>query len=94
MENYYGHDPAEVTIDEVVGQWISLLFIPPTFLAAAASFLVFRFMDIIKPFPARNFDRQHGGFGIMMDDVVAGIYANIVMQIAIRLPILSSLFNQ
>jgi phosphatidylglycerophosphatase A len=86
MEKRYGHDPAEVTIDEVVGMWITLFLLPKTLLVVLAAFFVFRFFDIVKPFPARTFDTMHGGFGIMMDDVVSGIYANITMQIVLLIP--------
>jgi phosphatidylglycerophosphatase A len=86
MEKRYGHDPAEVTIDEVVGMWITLFFLPKTLLVVLTAFFVFRFFDIVKPFPARTFDTMHGGFGIMMDDVVSGIYANITMQIVLLIP--------
>jgi phosphatidylglycerophosphatase A len=90
MEGTYGHDPAEVTIDEVVGMWISLMFVPVTVWTVTAAFFVFRFMDIVKPFPARRFDRMTGGFGIMTDDVVAGVYANLVMQAILLLTPLRS----
>ncbi len=80
MERHYGKDPSEVVLDEVVGQWIALLLLPKIWYIAAASFFLFRFFDIIKPPPARQFDRMHGGFGIMMDDVAAGVYANLVLQ--------------
>jgi phosphatidylglycerophosphatase A len=85
MEQRYGHDPSEVTIDEVVGMWISLILLPKTIFIALTAFFIFRFFDIIKPFPARKFDTMHGGFGIMMDDVIAGIYANIIIQLALRI---------
>jgi phosphatidylglycerophosphatase A len=91
MEKRYGHDPAEVTIDEVVGMWITLFFLPKTILVVLAAFFVFRFFDIIKPFPARKFDTMQGGFGIMMDDVVSGIYANITMQIVLLIPFFNGL---
>jgi phosphatidylglycerophosphatase A len=91
MEKRYGHDPAEVTIDEVVGMWITLFFLPKTILVVLAAFFVFRFFDIVKPFPARELDKMHGGFGIMMDDVVAGIYANITMQIFLLIPFFNGL---
>jgi phosphatidylglycerophosphatase A len=90
MEQRYGHDPSEVTIDEVVGMWISLFLLPKKIFVVLAAFFLFRFLDIVKPFPAHKFDAMHGGFGIMMDDVVAGIYANIIIQLIIRL----SLFNE
>jgi phosphatidylglycerophosphatase A len=82
MERQYGEDPSEVVIDEVVGMWISLLFVPKIWYLALIAFFVFRIFDIIKPPPARQFDRMHGGFGIMMDDVAAGVYANLVVQAA------------
>ncbi len=81
MEQHYGHDPAEVTIDEVLGMWVTLLFIPKTIALTVAAFFAFRVMDIIKPFPARRIDSMRGGFGIMTDDVVAGVYANILLQL-------------
>jgi len=86
MEKRYGHDPAEVTIDEVVGMWISLFLLPKSILTALAAFFIFRFFDIIKPYPARKFDDMHGGFGIMMDDVIAGIYSNVIIQTALLIP--------
>ncbi len=94
MEKRYGHDPAEVTIDEVVGMWITLFFLPKSILVVLAAFFVFRFFDIIKPFPARAFDAMHGGFGIMMDDVVSGIYANIMMQIVLLIPFFNGLLSR
>ena len=81
MEKKYGHDPSVVTIDEVAGMWVSLLFLPKSIAVALTAFLVFRLFDIIKPYPARRFDEMHGGIGIMMDDVVAGVYANILVQL-------------
>jgi phosphatidylglycerophosphatase A len=81
MEKRYGHDPSEVTIDEVVGMWISLFLLPKKLVVILLAFFVFRFFDIIKPYPARKFDSLHGGFSIMMDDVVAGVYTNIFVQI-------------
>jgi phosphatidylglycerophosphatase A len=91
MEKRYGHDPAEVTIDEVAGMWITLFLLPKTILVVLIAFIVFRFFDIIKPFPARIFDTMHGGIGIMMDDVVAGIYANITIQIFLLIPFFKEL---
>jgi phosphatidylglycerophosphatase A len=83
MERVLGHDPPPVTIDEIVGMWISLLALPKTLPLATAAFFVFRFFDIVKPYPARNLDRMHGGLGIMLDDVVAGVYTNVVLQLAL-----------
>lgn len=76
-------DPGIVVIDEVVGQWISLLFLPFTPATACVGFVLFRIMDIVKPWPARDFEALPGGLGIMADDVMAGIYANLVLRIAL-----------
>lgn len=77
MEKYYGEDPPIVVIDEIVGMWISLLFLPPSIPLAACAFVLFRIFDTIKPPPARNLESLKHGFGVMTDDVAAGIYANI-----------------
>jgi len=87
MEKRYGHDPAEVTIDEVLGMWVSLLFLPKSIVVAGIAFFIFRIMDIVKPWPARKFDTLTGGFGIMMDDAIAGFYTNIALHILLRLGI-------
>jgi phosphatidylglycerophosphatase A len=89
MEKIYGHDPAEVTIDEILGMWISLLFLPKSLLIAITAFIIFRLMDIMKPFPARRFDAARGGFGIMFDDVVAGTYANLLTHLLLALGLVS-----
>ena len=68
-------DPQCVVLDEVAGQWIALIGIPASLTHALVALLLFRIFDILKPPPARQFDRMHGGFGIMMDDVAAGLYA-------------------
>ena len=81
MEVYYGHDPAQVTVDEVVGMWLSFLLLPKTLVLTIAGFFIFRVLDIVKPFPARRFEQQKGGFGIMMDDVVAGFYSNLLLHV-------------
>jgi len=78
-------DPSIVVIDEVVGMWISLLLLPKNIAIAAAAFLAFRVFDIVKPYPARQLERYPNGWGIMLDDVVAGVYANIVVQVLVKL---------
>ncbi len=70
-------DPSIVVIDEIVGMWISLLWLPKTLPAILLAFILFRVMDIIKPEPARLMERLPYGLGIMLDDVIAGIYANL-----------------
>jgi phosphatidylglycerophosphatase A len=74
------HDPAQVVIDEVVGMAVTVAFLPLTVATIAAGFVLFRIFDITKPFPARRSEKLPGGWGIVMDDVVAGIYANLVLR--------------
>lgn len=81
FENTYGKDPAECTIDEVVGTWIALLNIPKSFLLVVISFFIWRALDIIKPFPARKSESLPGGWGIMVDDVISAFYTFLIMQI-------------
>ncbi len=88
MEKVYGHDPREVTIDEVLGMWISLILLPKTIPISIVGFFVFRILDIFKPYPARHFDSLHGGKGIMLDDVVSALYTNLILQAAVALRIL------
>lgn len=89
----YGKDPAEVVSDEVAGQWIALL-LPILFtdisginlyLFLSVSFLLFRFFDITKITPAKIFDKMNNGFGVLMDDIVAGAYAGISFIIFYKL---------
>ncbi len=74
-------DPSIVVIDEIVGMWVSLLFMPKTMFAVGAAFFLFRIFDIIKPPPTQELEKFPGGWGIMLDDVSAGAYANIVTRI-------------
>jgi phosphatidylglycerophosphatase A len=76
-----GEDPGHVVIDEVAGQWIALAATPVEPGHVLLALLLFRLFDITKPAPARQLERLHGGFGIMMDDVAAGIYALLVTLI-------------
>jgi phosphatidylglycerophosphatase A len=77
-------DPGPVVIDEVAGQMLSLLFVPLAAGTALAGFLLFRLFDIVKPFPCRRLEKLPGGSGIMTDDLMAGIYANLVLQALVR----------
>jgi phosphatidylglycerophosphatase A len=70
-------DPSIVVIDEIVGMWISLAGIAISPAGCVAAFILFRLFDVLKPEPARSLERLPGGWGIMLDDVVAGAYANI-----------------
>jgi phosphatidylglycerophosphatase A len=73
-------DPGPVVIDEVVGMLISLAWIPVTPLGALAGFLIFRVLDVVKPWPSRQFESLHGGMGIMADDAMAGVYGQLLMR--------------
>ena len=87
----YGRkDPSQCVSDEAAGQWIALLWMPavswPQVLTLAGTqFVLFRLFDIIKPPPARQLERLPAGWGVLLDDVVAGVMANIVGQILFRL---------
>lgn len=74
-------DASEIVIDEVAGMWIALMFVPQKWWAFALAFAAFRVFDIIKPWPIGAVDRKvHGGFGVMADDVIAGLFALIVVH--------------
>lgn len=76
------HDSKEIVIDEVVGFLITMTWLPLTWQSAVLGFLLFRFFDIVKPPPIRQLDEKiPGGFGVMVDDVVAGIISSILMQL-------------
>jgi phosphatidylglycerophosphatase A len=76
-------DPGIVVVDEIVGQWVSLLFLPLGPVTLGLGFLLFRVFDVLKPWPARQLERLHGGLGIMADDLAAGIYANLLLRAAL-----------
>ena len=73
-------DPGLVVADEVVGMWVSLLGVPLTGVTAVAGFVLFRVFDVFKPYPARDLERLPAGWGIMCDDVMAGVYANLLLR--------------
>ncbi|MEZ4884371.1 MAG: phosphatidylglycerophosphatase A [Chitinophagales bacterium] len=85
LEETLGKDPGCIVIDEFVGMWISLLFLPLQWWTIALGFVLFRFFDILKPFFIGTIDQKvKGGLGVMLDDVLAGIYANICLQLIVR----------
>ena len=83
-ERYWGEDPSRVVIDEVVGQWIVLLAIPANFQLwhVVVALALFRFFDIVKPLGVRKMENFKGGWGIMADDILAGVYGFIVLYLA------------
>ena len=76
---YNKEDPGEVVIDEVVGYLVTMAFIAPTAVNIVLGFLLFRALDILKPFPCRRLEKIHGGYGIVLDDVAAGVWANLLL---------------
>lgn len=79
VEPDWGEDSSRVVIDEVAGMLIAVLFIPPNIWFLLAGFILFRFFDIMKPLYIRKMEALPGGTGVMMDDVLAGLYSNIVL---------------
>lgn len=78
-------DPGVVVVDEIVGILITMIAVPVTPLTMALGFILFRIFDILKPFPVNFFDQKfHGGLGIMLDDVMAGIYSLIILQLLLH----------
>jgi phosphatidylglycerophosphatase A len=85
-ERYFGGiDPGPVVIDEVLGMLITLAFMPVGPWTALAGFVLFRIFDVIKPFPAGRFERLHGGLGVMSDDAMAAVYANLSLRLTVYL---------
>jgi phosphatidylglycerophosphatase A len=78
-------DPGCVVIDEVSGMMLSMFLLPPTWPVMITSYFLFRAFDMFKIYPGNVFEAKRGSFGIMMDDIMAGIYTNLIMQIALRL---------
>ena len=79
---YWGKkDDPRIVIDEIMGFLITMLWVPRTALFIGIGFFLFRFFDILKPPPIRRLEKINGGYGVVLDDVLAGIYANIVLQL-------------
>jgi phosphatidylglycerophosphatase A len=83
VEAAWGKDDKKVVIDEMSGMCVSLLMIPVQVKYVIAALVLFRFFDIVKPLGIRKTEQLPGGWGVMIDDVVAGIYANILLQLVI-----------
>ena len=83
LEPEWGEDPQKIVIDEIVGVWITLLYVPFSLSNLFLALILFRLFDIFKPLGIRRFESMKNGWGVMMDDVVAGVYANICLQIYI-----------
>ena len=83
--HFGGVDPGPIVLDEVVGMLITLCLLPVNALGAFVGFVVFRLLDVVKPFPSARLERLPGGLGVMADDGMAAIYGNLAMRAAIAL---------
>jgi phosphatidylglycerophosphatase A len=81
LEPEWGLDSPRFVIDEIAGMLISLMFVPFAWEAVLIAFVLFRFFDILKPFGIRSLEKLPGGWGVMFDDVLAGIYANVLLHV-------------
>jgi len=83
-EEHFGRtDPGQVVIDEVMGMLITLFMNPVGWVGVLVAFFLFRLFDVIKPYPSNHLERLHGGVGVMADDGMAAIYANLVLRIGL-----------
>ena len=85
LQEEWGEDPSKVVIDEIVGVWVAMIWIPFSWQTLLAGFCLFRLFDIWKPLGIRRLEAIPNGWGVMLDDVAAGIYANICLQIGLLL---------
>ena len=84
-ERHFGRtDPGQVVIDEVMGMLVTLFLNPVGWGGALAAFLLFRVFDVIKPYPANRLEQLHGGVGVMADDGMAAVYANLVLRVGLH----------
>lgn len=81
VHEIWPHDASQIVIDEVVGVWIAVFALPFDYRIYLYGFILFRFFDILKPFYIKRLDRLKSSWSVMLDDVLAGVYANIVLQI-------------
>jgi len=85
-ERHFGTtDPGPGVIDEVAGMLVTLYALPAGWVMAIAGFFLFRVLDVFKPFPAQQFERLHGGLGMMADDLMVAIYGNLLLRVALWL---------
>jgi len=90
-EIFFGKkDDRRIVIDEIMGFLITMVWVPKTAILIVIGFFLFRFFDILKPFPIRRLEKGlKGGYGVVLDDVMAGVYANIVLQIILVIKLFS-----
>ena len=83
--HFGGVDPGPIVLDEVVGMLITLFLLPVNGTGAIVGFVIFRVLDVVKPFPSARFEKLPGGLGVMADDGMAAIYGNLAMHAVIWL---------
>lgn len=83
FKGYAGHDNPKIVIDEIAGYFTAMAFVPRTWPYLLAAFVLFRTFDTLKPVPVKTFDRMENAFGVVFDDVAAGVLANALIQIFI-----------
>jgi phosphatidylglycerophosphatase A len=85
LKYQWGKDSSRIVVDEMVGMWVSLLWIKSGWIPILSAFFLFRFFDITKPLGIRKTEQLPEGFGVMVDDILAGIYTNLILQITFRI---------
>lgn len=80
LQDEWGHDPGKIVVDEMVGIWISMIFVPFSIVNLLLAFGLFRLYDIWKPWLVKKAESLDGGLGVMADDIVAGVFANVSIQ--------------
>ena len=83
--HFGGIDPGPIVLDEVLGMLVTLALLPVSPLGAFVGFLVFRVLDVVKPFPSARFELLPGGLGVMADDAMAAVYGNLLMRVLLWL---------
>jgi phosphatidylglycerophosphatase A len=83
-------DSVRIVIDEAAGMFLSLVFLHISVLSLCWGFILFRIFDVLKVYPADRFQHMKGGLGVMLDDIVAGIYTNLILQVVLRLAVCSN----
>ncbi len=86
-EKDLGHDSGKIVIDEALGMGVALIFIPKVIWFYLAGFFLFRILDIYKPLGIRSAEKLPRGWGVMTDDLLAGVYANLILQLVFKLVI-------
>jgi phosphatidylglycerophosphatase A len=84
-QHFGGTDPSFVVIDEVMGMLVTLFLVPVGIWGALAAFLLFRVADVVKPYPCNKLEGLHGGVGVMADDAMAAVYANLALRVLLVL---------